>query len=84
MDGAEICQLYIRDVVSKRARPIKELKKFKKVFIKKDEKVSVNFKIGIDELGYCPQKELVLEKGEFYIYLGNSCLADDKILIEVI
>ena len=84
MDGAEICQLYIRDVVSKIARPIKELKKFKKVFIKKNEKVYVNFKVGIDELGYYPQKELVLEKGEFYIYLGNSCLTDSKILIEVI
>lgn len=56
MDGAEICQPYIRDVVSKIARPIKELKKFKKVFIKKNEKVYVNFKVGIDELGYYPQK----------------------------
>lgn len=83
MDGTEVCQLYIRDVVSKKARPIKELKKFKKVFIKAKEKVSVIFKVGINELGYYPEKDFVLEKGRFDIYVGDSCVTDNKITVEI-
>ncbi len=83
-DGAEICQLYIRDAVSKRARPIRELKGFKKVFVEAGKTVSVTFKVGIDELGYYPEKDFVLEKGCFDIYVGNSCVTDNMISVEAV
>jgi beta-glucosidase len=36
-DGEEVVQLYIRDLFGKVVRPVKELKGFQKVFIKKGE-----------------------------------------------
>jgi beta-glucosidase len=43
-DGEEVVQLYIRDLFGKVVRPVKELKGFQKVFIKKGEtKPSVSF-----------------------------------------
>ena len=45
VDGAEVVQLYIRDVVGSVTRPVKELKGFEKVFIKAGESKTVNFKI---------------------------------------
>ena len=39
-DGADVIQLYIRDLESSVDRPIKELKAFKKVYLKKGEKTT--------------------------------------------
>lgn len=50
--GEEIVQLYIQDLVAKVVRPIKELKKFKKVLILPGEVIEVSFKITEDMLFY--------------------------------
>ncbi len=44
-DGAEVVQLYIRDLVGSITRPVKELKGFQKVFLKAGESTTVNFTI---------------------------------------
>jgi beta-glucosidase len=43
-DGEEVVQLYIRDLVGKVVRPVKELKGFQKIFLKKGESKTVSFK----------------------------------------
>ena len=45
MDGDEIVQLYIRDIVSTVTRPVKELKDFSRISLKKGETKTVEFTI---------------------------------------
>ena len=44
-DGAEVVQLYIRDLVGSVTRPVKELKGFEKIFLKAGESRKVSFSI---------------------------------------
>lgn len=72
-DGDEVVQVYMRDLVGSRTRPVKELKRFKKVFIKKGDTKLLNFKIHTSELGFYNQKmKYVTEPGEFLLYVGGS------------
>jgi beta-glucosidase len=73
-DGAEAVQVYVSDVKSSLPRPVKELKAFDKVFLKKGETKTVNFELGRDAFTYYdPSKhDWVLEPGEFKILVGGS------------
>ncbi len=72
-DGAEVVQLYIRDLVSSRVRPVKELKGFKKVFLKKGDKTVVDFEISVRELGFHGQDlKYIIEPGEFLLWIGGD------------
>ncbi len=72
-DGKEVVQLYIRDLVGSLARPVKELKGFELVEIKKGETKTVNFEIGEEELGYFDnQGNFLVEEGEFKVFVGTS------------
>lgn len=84
-DGKETVQLYLRDKVASLMRPMRELKSYKKIFIKQNEKQTVEFNIGFDKLGFYNENgEYVVEKGEFEIYVGENCLTTNKILIKVV
>jgi len=76
VDGDEIVQLYIRDLVSTESRPVKELKGFKKVHLKAGESAKVEFEITPDMLKwyYCAsgKPDLKLESGEFQIMIGTN------------
>lgn len=72
-DGEETVQLYIRDIVASSVRPIKELKGFKKVFIKKGEKLTVNIPLDINALGFYDRNlNYVVESGEFLVMVGSN------------
>ena len=71
-DGHEVVQLYIRDKVGSITRPIKELKGFKKIFLKKGESKSVIFEISNNDLKFYNNGKLVLESGEFEIGISPS------------
>ncbi len=73
-DGAEVVQLYIRDVVGNGvSRPLKELKGFEKVFIKSGETAEVEFTIAPKDLAfYRVDKLFAPEAGEFEIYIGTA------------
>ncbi len=72
-DGEEIVQLYIRDLVASSVRPIKELKGFKKVFVKSGQKVTVEIPLDINTLGFYNRKlEYIVEPGEFEIMVGAN------------
>ena len=74
MDGAEAVQVYVSDVQSSLPRPVKELKAFEKVFLKKGETKTVPFDLSRDAFTYYdPAKhQWVLEPGEFKILIGSS------------
>lgn len=72
-DGDEVVQLYIRDELSSVARPIKELKGFKRVSIKAGASKKVTFKLEPEALSML-DKDLkrVVEPGDFRIMIGTS------------
>lgn len=75
-DGAEVVQLYIRDLVGSITRPVKELKGFEKVFIKAGESKTLSFKITPDLLHfYDYDLNFVAEPGDFDLMIGGSSQA---------
>ena len=73
MDGHEIVQLYIHDKVGSLTRPVKELKGFQKLFLKKGESKKVSFTISSDDLKfYNNNNQYIAEPGEFEIAIAPS------------
>ena len=72
-DGAEVVQLYIRDEFASVVRPIKELKAFRKVYLKAGESQDIEFEITKEDLMFYDQKlEKIFEPGNFLVYVGSS------------
>ncbi len=70
-DGIETVQLYIRDPYAAVSRPLKELKGFKKVAIKKGETVTVEFELTTEDMKfYNVELEYVWEPGEIQVFIG--------------
>ena len=77
-EGAEVVQMYIRDVVSSVTRPVKELKGFHKVTLRPGENKTVPFDITPDLLAfYGVNMKYLVEPGEFFIMIGNSSRDED-------
>ena len=71
--GAEVVQLYIRDLVASVVRPVKELKGFTKVYLEPGEQQTVQFALRPIELGFFDQDMLwVVEPGVFNVWVGWS------------
>jgi len=72
-DGAEVVQLYTRDMVGSVTRPVKELKGFQKVFLKKGETRTVEFTLTEKDLRfYNSELKLTSESGDFKVFVGTS------------
>jgi beta-glucosidase len=72
-DGEETVQLYIRDLFASVVRPVKELKGFKKVLLKKGESKTVEFVISASDLRFYNDKlQYVYEPGDFKVFVGGS------------
>ena len=83
-DGDEIVQLYIHDIYASTARPVKELKGFKKVHIAAGQSVQVDFTITADELSfYNHDLEWVCEPGDFDIFIGPDSRRGEPVRLTV-
>ncbi|WP_242918604.1 beta-glucosidase BglX [Pontibacter liquoris] len=72
-DGEEVVQLYVQDVVGSITRPVKELKGFQKIALKKGETKTITFNISPDDLKfYNNDLEYVLEPGDFKVFVGTN------------
>lgn len=72
-DGAEVIQLYIRDLVGSVTRPVKELKGFEKIFLKAGESRKVSFSITPELLKfYNYDLQFVCEPGDFDVMIGGN------------
>jgi len=81
--GKEVIQVYINDVISSVATPVKQLKGFKKVEINPSETKTVVFEIPYSELGLWDRNmKYIIEPGEFEIMVGSS--SEDIILNKII
>jgi beta-glucosidase len=72
-DGEETVQLYIRDMVASVTQPVKELKKFQKVWLKKGESREVSFRLTTEDLKYVNSDlRWVYDAGAFKIFVGGN------------
>jgi len=81
-DGEEIVQLYTHDLVRSITPPVKELKGFQKISLKKGASETVNFELSIEDLKfYNASLEFVAEPGKIEVFIGKNS-ADDKLKVE--
>ncbi|MHA1291868.1 MAG: beta-glucosidase family protein [Promethearchaeota archaeon] len=74
LDGAEVVQLYLQDVECSVKRPLKELKRFKKIFLKSGQKETILFSLKKEDLSFFDEqsKSWKAEKGLFKVLIGSS------------
>jgi len=71
--GEEVVQLYIRDVVASLTRPVKELKRFRKIMLNPGEIKKVSFILCREDLGFYNQNmKYIIEPGEFKLFAGTN------------
>lgn len=73
-DGSEVVQLYVGDVESSVVRPVKELKGYEKLFLKRGETRRVVIRLGEEAFRQydCVRHDFVVEPGDFEIFVGAS------------
>lgn len=76
--GEEVVQLYVQDKVASITRPVKELKGFRKLYLKPGESQTVTFSLTDECLGfYDNNMHYVVEPGDFILMAGKSCRQED-------
>jgi len=72
-DGEEVVQMYVQDLVGSVTRPVKELKGFKKVMLKRGEEKTVSFTINEKDLRFtAADMKFKSEPGLFKVYIGTN------------
>ncbi len=75
--ATETVQLYVRDLVGNVTRPVRELKGFKKIRLEPGATIRVEFELHTDDLAfYGRDNTLIVEPGEFNVWIGGSSDAD--------
>ncbi len=73
VDGDEVVQLYINDVVASVEPLHKALKGFKRIHLKAGESKEISFNLGFEELSlYNMQMQQVVEPGKFRVMIGAA------------
>lgn len=75
--GAEVVQLYTRQLVASRSRPVKELRGFQKVTLRPGESREVRFTLQARDLGFHDDEGRTrVEPGPFLVFAGGSSAAE--------
>lgn len=83
--GFETIQLYIKDEFAYYARPVKELKQFKKVYFEANETKTIEFFVSSKDLVYFDSKgNEILEEGMFKIMIGSHSESLQETQVEYI
>jgi beta-glucosidase len=73
VDGEEVVQLYVRDLVGSVTRPVKELKGFRKILLESGESQVVRFELRPSDLAFHRQDmSYGAEAGEFRVFVGSN------------
>ncbi|GIN57237.1 beta-glucosidase [Lederbergia ruris] len=71
--GAEVVQLYIKDMEASITRRVKELKGFQKIWLEPNEQKTVTLQLSKEELAiWNPEMKFVVEPGNIKIMVGND------------
>ncbi len=72
LDGEEVVQLYVQDLVGSVTRPVSELKGYRKVMITAGQTANISFKLTANDLRfYQPDLKFAAEKGLFKVKIGS-------------
>lgn len=71
-EGTEIVQLYIRDPVASRTRPVRQLKRFERVTLARGASKQVSFTLGRDDLLFWGDKGWTVDPGSFDVWVATS------------
>ncbi|MCX7705950.1 MAG: glycoside hydrolase family 3 C-terminal domain-containing protein [bacterium] len=83
-EGEEIVQLYLRDIVCRIIRPVKELKRFKKIHLKPGEIQTVHFSLNEEDLSFLDENfNPIVESGTFEVMVGPDSANVLKTTLEV-
>ncbi|MBA3517979.1 MAG: glycoside hydrolase family 3 C-terminal domain-containing protein, partial [Rhizobiales bacterium] len=75
--GQEVVQLYVRDPVASRSRPLRQLKGFQKISLAPGESRVASFRIPASNLGFhLPDGTYVVEPGTFQVWVGGDSNAN--------
>ena len=78
-DGKEVVQLYIRDLFGSLTRPVRELKGFELIELKKGETKTIEFNLTKNELGFFNATgDFIVESGDFEVYVGGNSITTLK------
>jgi beta-glucosidase len=84
MVGAEVVQLYIQDLEASITRRIRELKGFRKIWLKPGEKVTVTLSLTKEELGvWNSEMRFVVEHGNIKIFVGSDSKSCQEVLLSI-
>ncbi|MGB3774213.1 MAG: beta-glucosidase BglX [Leeuwenhoekiella sp.] len=84
-DGEEVVQLYLHDVVRSITPPLRELKGFEKVALKKGESKTVSISISAEDLKFFNSKlDFLAEAGIFEAFMGGDSNSQEKVEFEYI
>lgn len=64
--GEEVVQLYVHDPVASVARPVKELRGFRRIALEPSEKKTVTFDLGRDDLGFLDAKHEIRRRARHH------------------
>jgi beta-glucosidase len=74
--GTEVVQLYVRDVVASRVRPVRELRGFRRIELAPGASTEVRFELNTGDLAFHDQRMAqVVEPGEFHVWIGGNANA---------
>jgi beta-glucosidase len=75
--GQEVVQLYTRDPIASRSRPMRELKAFEKIPLAAGETRTVSLQVSVARLGFhLDDGTYVVEPGAFEVYVGGHSDAE--------
>ena len=78
--GSTVVQLYVRDPVAQYARPIRELKAFRKIHLDPGASEALTFYLSAPELGYThPDGRFVLEPGRFQVWASLDSASGETV-----
>jgi beta-glucosidase len=82
--GTETAQLYIRLRGTSVARPVRELKGFRRIFLAPGERRRVEFTLGREELSFWNiDMRDVAEAGSLYVWVSANCTTGDPARVEI-
>ncbi|MFT4938131.1 MAG: beta-glucosidase [Paraglaciecola sp.] len=83
--GEEVVQLYIFDRVASRVRPVRELKNFKKVYVRPQQSITVVFTLNKDDLAFSGlEGQMISEPGMFDLWVCASSQSGDSVCFELL
>lgn len=82
--GAEVAQLYVQDLFGSRARPVRELKGFKKLTLAPGETQTVTFTLPASDLAfYTASGKTEVEPGDFRLWVAPHAMVGDPVAFTV-